>query len=98
MNRSQNQKARTYVWAGLCLLLGLFGIRNTLAAPLPFIADGPQDARSLPNSCRALGKSSSEISKLVARAASLPSGASYDAVGQAFAAQNELACAIAAYE
>src|SRR6266542_5425133 len=98
MFRSQNQKAQIYVWAGLCLLLKSFGIRDALATPMPFGVSGPKDTRSLPDSCQALAHSSSEMSKLVTRAASLPSGTSYDAVGQAFAEENELACAIAAYE
>ena len=34
----------------------------------------------------------------MASAASIPSAASYDALGQAFAEQNSLPCAVAAYE
>src|SRR5437763_7336914 len=96
MYRHQNQKSRICAWAGLCLLLGSFRIGDFLATPLPVAVNGQKETRSLPNSCGALGSSSSELSELLAKAASLPS--SYDAVGQAFAERNELACAIAAYK
>jgi tetratricopeptide (TPR) repeat protein len=39
-----------------------------------------------------------QISELIAKADSRPSGAAYDALGQAFAQQNILPCAIAAFE
>lgn len=96
MFRTQNQKSRIYAWAGLVLLLGPFGTSKFLATPLLAGVNGPKDTRSLPNSCRALGNSSSELFELIAKAAARPS--SYDAVAQAFAERNELACAIAAYE
>src|ERR1051326_7300902 len=96
MFRSQNQKSRIYAWTGLALMLGSFGTSSFLATPLFPAFNRPEDTRSLPDSCRALGNSSPELSDLIAKAAARPS--SYDAVAQAFAERNELVCAIAAYQ
>jgi tetratricopeptide (TPR) repeat protein len=96
--RSPNQKARIYAWVGLSLLLGSFGNSDTSATPSPFGFSNPKLARSLSDSCQALGNSSSQIAELIAKAASFPSGASYDALGQAFAEQNIPTCAISAFE
>src|SRR5690348_11767483 len=95
---SRKQKAWTYALAGISVLLGPLGIDNTWATLFPFGVSPSKGTRSLPASCQASDRTSGGISELIAKATSVPSGASYDELGRAFTEQNKLPCAITAYE
>ncbi len=81
----------------LLLLLGV-ATRQAWGKPSVFTISLLTGISSLPQSCQTFGKSSPEISELLLSIASRPSSDSYHALGEGFAQQNQIPCAIAAYK
>ncbi len=97
----RHHKRGQHLWTRTrLLLLFLLGVATCEAwgNPSVFTISLLTGISSLPQSCQTFGRSSPEISELLLSTTSRPSSDSYHALGESFARQNQIPCAIAAYK